>query len=107
MTLYTPHDKVYNALNRVYGTDRTDAKSETRFYDTFFREPTMVHAATISVLSAFTEAYTETDEKRREYRDRNIFREVTLAIWNVFPGGTTAEFAAERVFEALGMEVEK
>lgn len=101
MTLYTPKDKVFNALCHVY---RPGAQEdvEYKWWDGHDRT-TMIHVATIEVLDAIAEAHCEPDAEKRKYFEGRLDDEITLRIWNMFPGGTTAEYASNKVCLALGI----
>jgi ABC-type cobalt transport system substrate-binding protein len=91
-----PKEKIFDALSEVYAPDKKD-----RGWWGGSDRNSMVHVCTVEVLDKIAEAYFEPNEAKREYLLRTLDNEIRTTIWMMFPGGTTAEYAAKKVMEAL------
>lgn len=106
---YKVRDAILMALNEVYGPaevlqrDWYFCKMWSSQHNSYSVDANMQLVVDILSLVAFAHRY-EGQSNRAKYYGKTLFNEIHSMIWMVHPGGSTAEYAAERVCHILNVE---
>lgn len=99
----SPREIIFRELNTVYLKEQ--GASGVNWYGRGNGGTELNRSITIQILDLLARLYVMKPEHREyEYYHRTIKREITNLIWMVWPGGSTAEYFAERIIRELGIE---
>lgn len=97
-----PRDIIFRELNKVYL--RENGSSGLGWYDKGNGGSELNRSLTIQILNHLAMLYClKPGDKKHDYYHRTVRHEITSLIWMVWPGGSTAEYAANQVCDALGI----
>ena len=100
-----PRNVIFGVLNEVYAPE----VKEIDWWASKARKSYVLdvnRSVTTDILSHLVFAMTQdASSDMGEYWQRTLLREVTNIIWATHSGGTTAEYTAKKIFEALNLPV--
>lgn len=100
--MLNPKMKIFEAVTKVYNPQNAESDWWFRIGRETYTD-TMVKHVTVEILNKISEVYLEEPGDMKDYLERTLWSSIQRVIWINFTGGTTAEYAADEVFKALGL----